>query len=116
MSKRAGEILGRIQQYLALGGFFNPEAMEHDKVQRLVMNARDEIHDQASLLAQCIPHLQTFTRHCEACEGAGEIISPDDSAEPCPHCAPIWDLMRRIEPPPKPAPQLIEEPEDDIAF
>lgn len=54
MSERAGEILGRIQQYLALGGFFNPESMEHDKVQQLVMDARDEIHalssDRAAML------------------------------------------------------------------
>lgn len=115
MSGKAGEILGRIQQYLALGGFFNPEAMEHDKVQRLVMDARDEIHDQASLLAHCVPHLRTLTRHCEACEGSGEIIEHDDTAEECPYCKPIWVLIQSIEPP-KPVAQPIEETEDDIQF
>lgn len=115
MSERAGEILGRIQQYLALGGLFNPEAMEHDKVKRLVMDTRDLIHDQASQIAACLPHLQVLTQYCEACQGCGEVLHTDESGEPCGHCKPIWDLIHRINPPKQKA-QPIEEPEDDIAF
>ena len=36
------ELLWRIQNYLALGGLFNPEAMEHDKVRRLLIDCRTE--------------------------------------------------------------------------
>lgn len=116
MSK-AAEILGRVQQYLALGGLFNPELMEGQKVQQLVMDARDLIHEQASQLAACLPRLEDLRQHCEACQGAGEIIHEDDSAEECAHCKPIHDLIDRIVPPLPPTPQVIEEPEDDdIAF
>lgn len=37
------EILWRIENYLALGGLFNPEAMEHDKVRDLIMDCRKAI-------------------------------------------------------------------------
>ena len=36
-------ILWRIQNYLALGGLFNPEMMDHDKVRELIMDCRTEI-------------------------------------------------------------------------
>lgn len=34
-------ILDRIRNYLAVGGLFNPEAMEHDKVRDLILDCRD---------------------------------------------------------------------------
>lgn len=37
------DIQARIVEYLDLGGFFNPEAMNHDKVRTLIMDAADEI-------------------------------------------------------------------------
>lgn len=37
------DIQARIVEYLDLGGFFNPEAMSHDKVRTLIMDAADEI-------------------------------------------------------------------------
>jgi len=33
-------IVGRIDEYLALGGFFNPEAMDHEKVRELLIDIR----------------------------------------------------------------------------
>jgi hypothetical protein len=38
-------ILERISEYLHLGGLFNPEMMEHDKVRDLIIACRDEIND-----------------------------------------------------------------------
>ncbi len=35
--------LALIQHYLELGGLFNPEMMEHDKVRDMVMLCQDEI-------------------------------------------------------------------------
>ena len=35
--------LGRIDSYLGNGGFFNPEAMEHDKVRDLLIDCGDFI-------------------------------------------------------------------------
>lgn len=34
-------LLNRIQNYLELGGLFNPEQMEHDKVRDLVLDCRE---------------------------------------------------------------------------
>lgn len=36
-------IIDRINNYLASGGLFNPEAMDHDKVRQLLIDCRDEI-------------------------------------------------------------------------
>jgi hypothetical protein len=33
----------RITNYMENGGFFNPEAMEHDKVRDLLIDCRDEL-------------------------------------------------------------------------
>lgn len=33
-------LLDRIQNYLELGGLFNPECMEHDKVRDLIMDCK----------------------------------------------------------------------------
>lgn len=34
------ELVGRITEYLSVGGLFNPELMEHDKVRDLLMDCR----------------------------------------------------------------------------
>ena len=34
-------LINRITNYLELGGLFNPEHMEHDKVRALLMDCRD---------------------------------------------------------------------------
>lgn len=36
-------LLNRIQEYLLVGGLFNPEMMDHDKVRDLVMDCRDQL-------------------------------------------------------------------------
>lgn len=67
-------------------------------------------------LSYCAKHLRTLVRYCEACEGSGEIIQDDDTAEDCSHCKPIWVLIQRIDPPKPPPMPVIEERDDDIAF
>ena len=72
--------------------------------------------DLSADLAACVPHLRILARLCEACEGFGEILESDDTAEECPYCRPLWQLIERIDPR-KPAPvQQIMEMDDDIAF
>lgn len=39
----ATELLERINEYLSVGGLFNPEEMEHDKVRDLIMDCRSYI-------------------------------------------------------------------------
>lgn len=79
MSERAGEILGRIQQYLVMGGLFNPELANHDAVSRLAIDARDEIHALAAeneklrfALAIRCRHGYKLTQTCAACAESTE--------------------------------------------
>jgi hypothetical protein len=39
----AGKLVDRITNYLARGGLWNPESMEHDKVRALLIDCRDEL-------------------------------------------------------------------------
>jgi len=39
----AAGLVARISEYLQLGGLFNPEMMEHDKVRELLMDCRAEM-------------------------------------------------------------------------
>jgi hypothetical protein len=39
------ELLNRITEYLANGGLFNPELMDHQEVMRLLMDVRDYLND-----------------------------------------------------------------------
>lgn len=41
MEERRQELLNRIQNYLEMGGLWNPEMMDHDKVQELIMDVRN---------------------------------------------------------------------------
>lgn len=36
-------LIQRINEYLAAGGLFNPESMEHDKVRSLLLDLRDAL-------------------------------------------------------------------------
>jgi len=80
-----------------------------------------ELDDKSRSLVECIPFLRAHAKSCEDCQGSGEIVSgPSDeeaTSEPCANCKPIWDLVKRIEPP-KPLPRVAAtvEEEDDIAF
>lgn len=39
--QKFGDLCGAITQYLSVGGFFNPEMMEHEKVRNLLIEIRD---------------------------------------------------------------------------
>lgn len=39
----AQSVVDRITEYLAIGGYFNPELMEHDKVRALLIDAREAL-------------------------------------------------------------------------
>lgn len=41
--RKGNPVADRIQDYLANGGLFNPDLMEHDKVRDLLMAAQTEI-------------------------------------------------------------------------
>lgn len=71
--------------------------------------------DYEDLVAAVLPHLGALTDHCEACEGAGEIIFNDGTVERCMHCKPVWDLIQSLQDP-KPSPRPEEPVDDDIAF
>jgi hypothetical protein len=43
MTTKTNDIESRIQEYLSLGGLFNPELMEHNKVRDLIIDCRKEI-------------------------------------------------------------------------
>jgi hypothetical protein len=52
MDKRS-EILARINDYLCMGGLFNPECMDHNKVRELLLDSRDYItHQEEVRVAQ----------------------------------------------------------------
>lgn len=75
-----------------------------------------KIDDLQADLKACAPHLQAYARHCEACEGSGEILDHDDGGRQCEHCKPLWDLDERINPPPPPSEPVHAEIDDDILF
>ena len=81
-------ILGQIQNYLELGGLFNPELMEPTKVRDLLISCRDYIQDQSDAragmievseldrvlsLIQIDPH-QWSHRPCDTCRQIAQII------------------------------------------
>ena len=81
--------------------------------------------DMRAMLDEAAPFLRQLAQHCEACEGAGEIVTgPSDeeaTSEPCTHCKPLWDLIERVETPLVPAPAPVQptpavEEEDDVLF
>jgi len=40
------DLAARIQDYLSVGGLFNPEAMEHNKVRDLLLDVRQYLNNQ----------------------------------------------------------------------
>lgn len=82
----------------------------------------DELRE---LLDEAAPLLRQLASLCEGCQGAAEIScangpGPEDEySEPCRHCAPIWELIERIEPrqpAPVPVPAAVQEEDDDLPF
>lgn len=43
MSEKASELISRLNDYFEVGGTWNPEMMEHDKVQRLLCDLREHL-------------------------------------------------------------------------
>jgi hypothetical protein len=75
-----------------------------------------KVDDLLADLKQCEPHLRSLARLCEACDGSGEIMTSQDTAEECEYCRPIWNLAERVNPPPPPPEPVYEEIQDDIPF
>jgi hypothetical protein len=82
-----------------------------------------EVWDAIECLESAVPFLRCFAASCERCGGSGEIAMDDDTAKRCPYCEAVWDLIKRIEPAPPPAPVLPQaattvndEWPDDIPF
>lgn len=54
MNKPSEKTLGeRITDYLASGGLFNPELMEHEKVRDLLLDCRDALDQLDTQRSQC---------------------------------------------------------------
>lgn len=88
----------RITDYLAAGGLFNPECMDHDKVRDLLMECREDIIESAKTIA--IQHRLMVTAEQRGDEKAREDLGQKAEAEiPNYHCRPDSD---RTTPPPAP--------------
>jgi len=64
-------ILIKIEEYLSLGGLFNPELMEHQKVRDLIIECRDHIKDMK----------KDFNYAVNSLENANEMFSSEELAE-----------------------------------
>ncbi len=77
-------IADRITEYLSVGGLFNPEIMEHDKVRDLLMDCRGHIVAIEALLDR-VPH-----EYVDETDGAR---TPLRCWTDCPACA--WLLLKK---------------------
>ena len=48
MNKQVQILSDRITEYLSLGGFFNPELVEHEKVRDLLIDIRKFLDEQTN--------------------------------------------------------------------
>ena len=48
MDTEREQLLARIKEYLAVGGLFNPEMMEHDLVRDMIIEIRDFLESSPS--------------------------------------------------------------------
>jgi hypothetical protein len=48
MNERIRELVNRITEYLSLGGFFNPELMDHEKVRDLLIECRNALCERTN--------------------------------------------------------------------
>lgn len=46
------DLIKQIDDYLQVGGFFNPELMDHDKVRDMLLDCRNEFEEILDLLAK----------------------------------------------------------------
>lgn len=55
-------ILNKINEYLGLGGLFNPELMEHEKVRDMIIECQDEINNLQEELKRTKESLFNYKR------------------------------------------------------
>lgn len=55
------ELILRITDYLSKGGLFNPESMDHEQVQRLLIDIRDYLLDEADKTPNRYPSMPPIT-------------------------------------------------------
>ena len=48
MNEQAKQLVDRITEYLSLGGLFNPELMDHDKVRDLLIECREALCERTN--------------------------------------------------------------------
>lgn len=95
-------VIGRINEYLSLGGLFNPEMMDHQKVGKMMLEMRDalarltvpegmKVCPKCSMLSTSNHRFQCKSapekKPCEKCEGTGMVVY-GNSATNCSSCCP----------------------------
>jgi hypothetical protein len=48
MNEQAKQLVDRITEYLSVGGLFNPELMEHQKVRDLLIDCRKALNERTN--------------------------------------------------------------------
>jgi uncharacterized protein (DUF2164 family) len=63
------DLINRITDYLASGGLFNPELMDSEKVQRLLIDVRDYLLQEKDNTVPYIPSIPygPINTHCPTC-------------------------------------------------
>lgn len=60
-------LIERITDYLAKGGLFNPEMMDSEKVQRLLMDCRDYLMQRVEFIPPSLPTNSYPINNCSKC-------------------------------------------------
>jgi uncharacterized protein YtpQ (UPF0354 family) len=66
MEDSMSDIVERCTEYLSVGGFFNPEMMDHEKVRDLVIDCRTEIERLREALAGNDLYVKTWSDDYDA--------------------------------------------------
>ena len=61
------DLLNRINDYLVKGGLFNPEYMEHEKVQQLLLDIRDYLQQPPTTMNKPITTWDRWYDRCQTC-------------------------------------------------
>jgi hypothetical protein len=101
-----GDVAARITEYLACGGYFNPELMEHDKVRDLLIDCRAEIarlreerrwipvgerlpDRYRSVIVALTPDIRGKVEVCEAAHYEGSDFETEYGVYECSHWMPL---------------------------
>ena len=76
MGEQMSDVAKRITEYLTVGGFFNPELMEHDKVRDLLIDCRTEIERLREDLAKANEQIKHITKG--SCNGIPNDLSKNN--------------------------------------